>query len=185
MWLIPTVACVGGSHPAGTLGANTGEDSFLWQTCSPMTKGAASAMLSLSFQQGSEHLDSFPWPPFFYRYSRLAGWQLNMVSPGTVCPWNMGFAEAGDIGRHNWVEKLNWRKFQQAKKNKKHWKELKLIAKIWKATENSCGVWYLSICSKLPQMESWVPQDEVKRWKKAIHETTTAGCVSNWKKEHH
>lgn len=60
----------------------------------------------------------------FLRYSRLAGWQENMASPDAVCSWNMGFTGSGETGRHNWVEKLNGRKLQQAKEKKstkKNW----------------------------------------------------------------
>lgn len=123
------VLTVKGAHPEGASGANTGEDPFSWQTCSPISKGAASTMLSPSFQQGPGHLNLSPWPLLFYRYSRLAGWQQSMASPGTLCPWNTGFTESGEIGRHNWVEKLNGRKLQQAKEKKMYSKELKLIAK--------------------------------------------------------
>lgn len=149
----------------------------------PVPKGVASATLPSSSWQGTWHLHPSPCPPFFCRCCSVAS--MKVWSEQVQCiPETRGSQilkrSRGKTRKRNWMDESP----NRARKN--ILKELKLIAKIiWKATENSLEVRYLSICAKLPQIETWVPQDKVKRLKKAIHENTTAGCGTNQEKELH
>lgn len=177
--VIPTAACVGGCGDPSCR-----DFGHKQRTASPLLDRPAAPCLRVlplprclpPLGKGLGICKPSPSSPFFCRCSRAAGQQQSVVSPGTVRPRNTGFAvwrdQEAEVGRET-----EWMKAPTGHKNpcSKNWNWLQ---EIWKATENSLGVWYLSICSKLPQMESWVPQDEVKRWKQAIHETTTAGCGS-------
>lgn len=123
--------------------------SCLYHAHSLLSKPPSICTLFLAFHSS---VGAWGWPKSKYDFIRY----IASLNQGAHRFWR----DQKKHGKHTQRTEIDWEKNNNNK---------------LKITENSLGGWYLSICAKLPQMESWVPQDEERRWKKAIHETTTAG----------